>query len=762
MPVIEREPIIVQSGSDNLGDALSAIRRYVTESAEEADLPKGATHRLRLAVDEIAANILIHGYEEANLEGELTASAVIDDEMLTISLEDNARFYDPRSRPAPKDLTDPLDTREIGGLGIYLALNGLDKFDYEYVDNKNINKFGMKLIRAGDLNQPHRLFKLILKTRSAAIEKDLRDALPAKEFDLQIVNDDDSLTRILKNKIVDLVMIDLGATSAPPLDLLEVLQSNSEFQSPVVVVTDKLDMLPILQCIDKGANDFILLPHKSVLLQLRIRVNIERAGLQHEKMRSLMEIEDRIKRIFTVDPVIDVRSQVLNVDAFLHRVLAEIKGMHNADAGTVYYREGDKLRFAVVQTDSLNVTLGGSSGHAITFPPLSLYKEDGISPNTRNIATYVALRGESINISNIYTTTTRFDFSGTIAFDRENHYRSISCLAIPLKDHRGEVIGVVQLLNAQGPDGKIVAFDGAKQGITESLCAHVATILTNRLLVQQQMMMSKIENDLEIGRQIQRTFLPTVFPKLAGWEIASHFQPARNVAGDFYDVFMMPGHRLGLVIADVCDKGVGAALFMSLMRSLIRAYASQNYKSDWTNAFDPDTAVGETTRRTSRPSPGSMALANAIELTNHYVSTTHSELNMFATTFFGVLDPATGSLLYINGGHCPPMILDQDGQIKARLEPTGPAVGMFSDSEFEMNEVTLEPGDILFAFTDGVTDTRNNSGTMFKEAGITELLLPAPSSIHQLLKRVSDQLANFKGDAVQFDDITMLGVRREL
>jgi phosphoserine phosphatase RsbU/P len=759
MPVIVKDPIIVQSGEDHFGDSLSAIRKYVVESCKEAGLPKEVVNRLRLAVDEIAANIMIHGYDEAGLQGEVKASAVIDDAILTITLEDSAPFYDPRSRPAPKNLNDPLDTRGIGGLGVYLALKNVDKFDYEYIDHKNINRFGINLNR--DASQNAHVFKLLLRSRSEEIDRFLREALPVSEFNLVMVNNDDALLQTLQHENVDLILLDLGATTLPPLDLLTTLQGNTQIQSPVIIVTDNFDIEPILQCIDTGANDFILLPHKSELMQLRIRANIERAKLQQAKMKSLTQTEDRIKRIFTIDPAVDAHSPTLNIDAFLHHVLAEIKGMYNADAGTVYYREGNRLRFVVVQTDSIGVTLGGNTDKPITFAPLPLYLDDNVTPNTRNIAPYVALHGETINIPNIYTTT-KFDFSATKVFDAENHYKSISCLAIPLKNHLNEVIGVVQLLNAQSPDGRIVTFDGSKQGITESLCAHVATILTNRLLIQQQMLMNKIEHDLEIGRQIQRTFLPTVFPNLDGWEVASYFQPAREVAGDFYDVFLMPSNCLGLVIADVCDKGVGAALFMSLMRSLIRAYAMQHYTADWSVMYETNGGDSLPNRPDISSSTASIALANAIQLTNQYVSTNHGDLNMFATTFFGVLDPITGTLQYINGGHCPPLILDKDGMVKARLEPTGPAVGMFSDSTFEMDEVILEPGDTLFAFTDGVADTRSPSGARFKDNGILELLQPATHSVQQLLHRVRDRLENFKGDAVQFDDITMLGLRREL
>src|SRR5262245_3765614 len=119
MTNIVRDPIVVPSGEDQLSSSLKAIRDYVVESCNEAGISKVIMNRLRLAVDEIAANIFIHGYDESNLQGVVKASAVIDDKMLTIILEDSAPFYNPLAQPTPKNLDDPLDAREIGGLGVY-------------------------------------------------------------------------------------------------------------------------------------------------------------------------------------------------------------------------------------------------------------------------------------------------------------------------------------------------------------------------------------------------------------------------------------------------------------------------------------------------------------------------------------------------------------------------------------------------------------------------------------------------------------------
>ena len=238
----------------------------------------------------------------------------------------------------------------------------------------------------------------------------------------------------------------------------------------------------------------------------------------------------------------------------------------------------------------------------------------------------------------------------------------------------------------------------------------------------------KIEHDVDIARDIQLNFLPRELPKPDGWEIAAYFAPAREVAGDFYDAFtMVQGRRIGFVIADVCDKGVGAALFMALTRSLTRAFAQQNYTLNLMDGLG-DEAPAAGVRRKGLPSIGTMSLQNAVALTNAYITTNHYDLNYFATLFFGMFDPESGALAYINGGHCPPVILGGDGQVKTRLKATGMPVGMMPDVQYTIGQVQLEPGDILFGYSDGVTDARNPAGKMFSEKQMLELLQQKPAA----------------------------------
>lgn len=264
-----------------------------------------------------------------------------------------------------------------------------------------------------------------------------------------------------------------------------------------------------------------------------------------------------------------------------------------------------------------------------------------------------------------------------------------------------------------------------------------------RRLKQSELKRSVFEREMEIGRQIQSGFFPETLPDISGWEISAFFRPTRQVSGDFYDAFPIDGGRLhGLVMADVCDKGVGAALFMALTRSLLRAFALQNL-----NYNDLETySVGH-------------ELKQAIRSTNDYIAETHGRANMFATLFIGILDPHSGRLTYINCGHEPPIVRSNSDK-PLFLRPTGPALGMFPTVEFQTEEILLHKDDLLLAFTDGVTDAQNDADDLFSNQKVVDCLTEGPRSSEDLVEFIVQKVDEHVAAANQFDDITLMAVRR--
>jgi serine phosphatase RsbU (regulator of sigma subunit) len=267
-----------------------------------------------------------------------------------------------------------------------------------------------------------------------------------------------------------------------------------------------------------------------------------------------------------------------------------------------------------------------------------------------------------------------------------------------------------------------------------------------------------IEFEMEKGQKIQRDFLPTTIPKLPDWNIAAAFFPAGQVSGDFYDVFKLTDGNIGLVIADVCDKGVGSALYMALFRSLIRVFAEQA-------AYCDSAAVAHLKQpwETNNPAPTAEDLQKirlrAVPFTNNYIAQTHGEDSMFATLFFGVLNPETGNLYYINGGHEPLYLIDSEG-VKQKIDPTGPAVGLWPDTPYDIGEIRMEPGDMLIGYTDGVTEARSPADEIFTRNRLRSLIEQPFTTAAEMLERVKASLFTFIDIAPRSDDVTMLAVER--
>jgi sigma-B regulation protein RsbU (phosphoserine phosphatase) len=363
------------------------------------------------------------------------------------------------------------------------------------------------------------------------------------------------------------------------------------------------------------------------------------------------------------------------------------------------------------------------------------------------------------------------------------HAKGLVLVSAALPPH--EVHAVCEVVKAHGGRaGEIVLF--AEQGAVE-LEAHRATgtdcllppyavdLLRRRLAqfdadtaqaVDTAAHLAEYERELQIGREIQAGFLPHAMPDPAGWELGVRFHPAREVAGDFYDAFeLVKGRRLGFVIADVCDKGVGAALFMALIRSLLRNTAGHvgsvsvvGLDVQWQEVL-PGSGGGP---RPAATAAGVGALLNAVNSTHRYMIQNHLEQGYFATLFFGVLDPATGSVVYINCGHNPPVVRRRDGR-QLTLDPTGPALGMLADSSFRLGWLNLEPGDVLHLYTDGVTEAKNVEDEFFTVDRMCQVLDEhGAEGAEHLLARLDDGVRAHIGPADQFDDITMMALSRNL
>jgi len=266
----------------------------------------------------------------------------------------------------------------------------------------------------------------------------------------------------------------------------------------------------------------------------------------------------------------------------------------------------------------------------------------------------------------------------------------------------------------------------------------------------------RMERELEIAHQMQQSFLPQTLPEMPGIEIAATMRPAYEVGGDFYDVIPLSGGRLGTLVADVSDKGMSAALYMALARTLLRTHsisARPQYLSDALESAQ--------VRRLMRSgSLGALAALGAIRQANDYLTDHHSESCMFLTLFYAVYDPQSHLLTYVNAGHNPPFLYNALTGEQDWLQPTDMIVGVMHGRPYEAQERQLSPGDVLVLYTDGVTEAFNTDHKMFGEERIVEVVRAhATASAQGLVEAIEAAVMTFAGQAPQSDDLTLLVMR---
>lgn len=265
-----------------------------------------------------------------------------------------------------------------------------------------------------------------------------------------------------------------------------------------------------------------------------------------------------------------------------------------------------------------------------------------------------------------------------------------------------------------------------------------------------------MERELEIAREIQRSFLPRTLPQIPGVEIAANMRPAYEVGGDFYDMIPLSGGRLGMLVGDVSGKGVSAALYMALARTLLRSHslsARPRYLSDALES-------AHVRRLMHTGSLGALAALGAVRETDDYLRAHHSDTNMFLTLFYAVYEPQSRLLTYVNAGHNPPLLHDTVTSEHVWLQPTDTVIGLMPGRSYEAQERRLKPGNVLVLYTDGVTEAFNADHEAFGEERLAQVICAhLTASAQELLRAIEAAVTAFANGAPQSDDITLLVMR---
>ncbi|GAB4570447.1 MAG: hypothetical protein Kow0077_04580 [Anaerolineae bacterium] len=275
-----------------------------------------------------------------------------------------------------------------------------------------------------------------------------------------------------------------------------------------------------------------------------------------------------------------------------------------------------------------------------------------------------------------------------------------------------------------------IADDPRRMNILAGIAWQTATAIETNQLQLVAAERQRLEQELEVAKSIQTSFLPETNPRIPGWDVGAYYRAARMVGGDFYDFMPLPNGRWGLVIADVADKGMPAALYMALCRTLLRAVAR--------NRDDP----AETLMR-----------VNTLLLED-----TRSDL--FVTIWYGIWNPADGSITYSSAGHNPPLVLRHGETVPHILRLRGIALGVLPDIQLQTQRIILEPGDMLVLYTDGITEALDPQGMQLELSRLGNVITEnTDHAAADIIKAVIDTVDAHSGAEPQFDDLTLVVVR---
>lgn len=319
------------------------------------------------------------------------------------------------------------------------------------------------------------------------------------------------------------------------------------------------------------------------------------------------------------------------------------------------------------------------------------------------------------------------DLAGDTRFSRtlEKGHIIRSVLSVPLL-RKGKMIGILNAFNKKTPGG----FSEADQRLLFIIASQSAQVLENARLAEEERKLAIVREDMRLAHDIQMDLLPDAAPSIPGYEIAGTSVPAKEVGGDYYDFIQVGTGRLAVCLGDVSGKGIPAALLMANLQATMRSQASQD-----------------------------LTPAECLKRSNNLLFRS-TDAGSFATLFLGVLNADQDSLSYSNAGHNPPFIIKAGGDL-VRLHLAGLILGCLEDANYQESIVEVDPGDLLFIYSDGLTEAVNEEEKEFGEAGLTALLTEnremAPRS---LIEKVIGTIRGHMGSASQSDDMTAIAVRK--
>ena len=473
------------------------------------------------------------------------------------------------------------------------------------------------------------------------------------------------------------------------------------------------------------------------------RGTIDELHTELEATRNHLQIERLHSQLF-VEGVIPLGLALLretDLGRLLETILKEGRRLAAADGATLYMRKGDTLEFSSIINISLGIAAGGTSGKPISFPPLPLTKPDG-TPNLANAACYTVHRGEALNIADIRQPG-EFDFSGPRKFDEANNYFTLSVLAVPIKGWDGEIVAVLQMINALDPKtGKPIAFSPQIQHAVEALAALASGALESfeakrRLYEQQQIYLdnlvkteARLRKELTEAEAYVRAILPQ--PQEKPLKIDWHLAPSSELGGDSFGYHEIDPDHWALYILDVCGHGVSAALLSVTVAKMLRAGALPDV-----DFRDPGAVLS--------------VLNNAFLMRN--------QNNYYFTIWYGVYEISTRTLSFACAGHAPAILVDAKAGTATKLHARGLVLGAREDKIYPTQSLVLPPESTLYLLSDGTYEVTQLDGVMWPFESFLNMLVSLPHNEPGALVGLHEQVSSLRHPEPLEDDFSVVRIR---
>lgn len=400
-------------------------------------------------------------------------------------------------------------------------------------------------------------------------------------------------------------------------------------------------------------------------------------------------------------------NSTMDPSRLLHEIIESTKGMVEAEASSLFLlSDGGKKLELTIPTGPATAEVSGKK----------IASDHGISG-------WVVQNQEPVLIPDVQTDPR---FQGELLSNPQFQSRNMIC--VPLNNNQGETIGVLQAININKD-----FLNEEMLGLFQTLANQAATALENVHIQQQQLAAELVNKELEVATQIQARFFPQQTPEIEGYEIAGCSIPAKDVGGDYYDFIPSPEpNQHGFVVADVTGKGVPASLLMATMRATLRANIQNNPK-------DIVQALAQVNGDIYRDSP----------------------VDKFITSIYCHLDYKSHVLSYVNSGHNPPYIVRTSEKQVEELEEGGLMLGIMEEIDLPIASLSINEGDIIMLFSDGVTEATNPAGELFSEERFEQWLLDhSQLTADEMKKALLQTLQDYANGSPQSDDITFIILKR--